>query len=155
MLGNREADKAVDADIKGSPEERRQVRLALIGSAIGSSIECYDFFLYGTAAALVFPALFFPESSPTAGTLAAFATYAVGFAARPIGAMIFGHYGDRIGRKATLIVTLLLMGISSAIIGLLPTYKDIGLWAAGLLVLFRVFQGMEPMQGRPAIMLPV
>jgi MFS family permease len=142
MLGKREADQAVDADIKGSPEERRQVRLALISSAIGTSIEWYDFFLYGTAAALVFPALFFPESSPTAGTLAAFATYAVGFAARPIGAMIFGHFGDRIGRKATLIVTLLLMGVSSAIIGVLPTHQDIGLWAAGLLVLFRVFQGL-------------
>jgi MFS family permease len=142
MRGDNEATKAVEADIKGTPEERRQVRLALISSAVGTSIEWYDFFLYGTAAALVFPKLFFPESSDQAGTLAAFATYAVGFAARPVGAAIFGHFGDRIGRKATLVATLLLMGVSSAIIGILPTYGDIGLWAAVLLVLFRVLQGI-------------
>jgi MFS family permease len=142
MLGENEAARAVEADIKGTPEERRQVRLALISSAVGTSIEWYDFFLYGTAAALVFPKLFFPETSEYAGTLAAFATYAVGFAARPVGAAIFGHFGDRIGRKATLVATLLLMGISSAIIGVLPTHQDIGLWAAALLVLFRVLQGI-------------
>jgi MFS family permease len=142
MRGENEAAKAVEADVKGTPEERRQVRLALISSAVGTSIEWYDFFLYGTAAALVFPKLFFPESSDQAGTLAAFATYAVGFAARPVGAAIFGHFGDRIGRKATLVATLLLMGISSAIIGVLPTYGDIGLWAAALLVFFRVLQGI-------------
>src|SRR3954454_16718374 len=115
-------------ELEGTAEHKGQVRKAALASTVGTSIEWYDFFLYGTAAALVFPALFFPESSPTAGTLAAFATYAVGFAARPVGAMIFGHFGDRIGRKATLITTLLLMGISSAIIGLLPTHQDIGLW---------------------------
>jgi MFS family permease len=142
MLGENEAARAVEADIKGTREERRQVRLALISSAVGTSIEWYDFFLYGTAAALVFPKLFFPETSEYAGTLAAFATYAVGFAARPVGAAIFGHFGDRIGRKATLVATLLLMGISSAIIGVLPTHQDIGLWAAALLVLFRVLQGI-------------
>jgi MFS family permease len=142
MLGENEAARAVEADIKGTPEERRQVRLALISSAVGTSIEWYDFFLYGTAAALVFPKLFFPETSDYAGTLAAFATYAVGFAARPVGAAIFGHFGDRIGRKATLVATLLLMGISSAIIGVLPTHQDIGLWAAALLVLFRILQGI-------------
>ena len=142
MLGENEAARAVEADIKGTPEERRQVRLALISSAVGTSIEWYDFFLYGTAAALVFPKLFFPETSDYAGTLAAFATYAVGFAARPFGAAIFGHFGDRVGRKATLVATLLLMGISSAIIGVLPTHQDIGLWAAALLVLFRILQGI-------------
>jgi MFS family permease len=142
MIGRRETRKAIEADIKGTPEERRQVRLALMSSAVGTSIEWYDFFLYGTAAALVFPKLFFPESSPHAGTLAAFATYAVGFAARPVGAAIFGHFGDRIGRKATLIATLLLMGISSALIGVLPTHHDIGLWAAALLVILRIFQGL-------------
>jgi MFS family permease len=142
MLGKHESAKAVEADVKGTPEERRQVRLALFSSAIGTSIEWYDFFLYGTAAALVFPKLFFPDSSAYAGTLASFATYAVGFAARPIGAAIFGHFGDRVGRKTTLVVTLLLMGISSAIIGLLPTHQDIGMWAAGLLVVFRVLQGI-------------
>jgi MFS family permease len=142
MLGDNEAARAVEADVKGTPEERRQVRLALISSAVGTSIEWYDFFLYGTAAALVFPKLFFPETSEYAGTLAAFATYAVGFAARPVGAAIFGHFGDRIGRKATLVATLLLMGIASAIIGVLPTHQDIGLWAAALLVLFRILQGI-------------
>jgi MFS family permease len=142
MPSQNEAAQAVESDIKGTPEERRQVRLAIVSSVIGTSIEWYDFFLYGTAAALVFPKLFFPDSSAYAGTLAAFATYAVGFAARPVGAAIFGHYGDRIGRKATLVATLVLMGVSSAIIGLLPTHRDIGLWAAGLLVFFRVLQGI-------------
>jgi MFS family permease len=138
----REAEKALDADVRDTPDQRKQVRLALTSSVIGTSIEWYDFFLYGTAAALVFPKLFFPESSPHAGTLAAFATYAVGFAARPVGAALFGHFGDRIGRKATLVATLLLMGISSAVIGLLPTYSHIGLWAAVLLVVLRIAQGI-------------
>ena len=100
---------------------RKQVRRALIAGTVGTSIEWYDFFLYGTAAALVFPHLFFPGASAYAGALASFATYAVGFAARPVGAAIFGHWGDRIGRKATLISTLLLMGIASTLIGVLPT----------------------------------
>jgi len=92
------------------PEQRKQVRRAVIASTVGTSIEWYDFFLYGTAAALVFPKLFFPTSSAYTGTLESFATFFVGFAARPLGAWIFGHFGDRIGRKATLIITLLLMG---------------------------------------------
>jgi MFS family permease len=142
MPSQNEAARAVEADAKGTPEHQRQLRLALTSSAIGTSIEWYDFFLYGTAAALVFPKLFFPETSQYAGTLAAFATYAVGFAARPVGAAIFGHYGDRIGRKATLVATLVLMGISSALIGFLPTHQDIGLWAAALLVFFRILQGI-------------
>jgi MFS family permease len=142
MPGKHEADRALRADADATPEEGRQVRRALVSSVIGTSIEWYDFFLYGTMAALVFPKLFFPESSPHAGTLAAFATYAVGFAARPVGAAIFGHFGDRIGRKATLVATLLLMGISSALIGFLPTHSEIGLWAAGLLVFLRVMQGI-------------
>jgi len=121
---------------------RSQVRRALIAGTVGTSIEWYDFFLYGTAAALVFPALFFPGASPYAGALASFATYAVGFAARPVGAAIFGHWGDRIGRKATLITTLLLMGVASALIGVLPTYGSIGFWAPTLLVLLRVLQGI-------------
>ena len=121
---------------------RSQVRRALIAGTVGTSIEWYDFFLYGTAAALVFPALFFPGASAYAGALASFATYAVGFAARPVGAAIFGHWGDRIGRKATLITTLLLMGVASALIGVLPTYGSIGFWAPTLLVLLRVLQGI-------------
>src|ERR1700712_677234 len=106
--------------VEGTAEHRRQGRLAAPASTVGTTIEWYDFFLYNTAAALIFPALFFPESTAYAGRLESFATYAVGFAARPVGAAIFGHWGDRVGRKATLIVTLLLMGISTAIGGVLP-----------------------------------
>src|ERR671926_148646 len=121
---------------------RSQVRRALVASTVGTSIEWYDFFLYGTAAALVFPKLFFPGASQYAGVLASFATYAVGFAARPVGAAIFGHWGDRIGRKATLITTLLTMGIASALIGVMPTYSSIGFWAPTILVLLRIAQGI-------------
>ncbi|HYZ52846.1 MAG TPA: MFS transporter [Streptosporangiaceae bacterium] len=128
--------------IQGTPEQRREVRTALFASAVGTSIEWYDYFLYGTAAALVFPKLFFPHSSPEAGTLESFATYAVGFAARPVGAMLFGHLGDRIGRKTTLIATLVLMGLGSTAIGLLPTYQMVGIWGAVLLVVFRILQGL-------------
>ncbi|MQA76863.1 MAG: MFS transporter [Streptosporangiales bacterium] len=123
-------------------DRRSQVRRAVTASAVGTSIEWYDFFLYGTAAALIFPKLFFPESEPFIGVIESFATYAVGFAARPVGAAIFGHWGDRIGRKATLIVTLLLMGLSSAAIGLLPGTGTIGLAAPVLLVLLRILQGL-------------
>jgi metabolite-proton symporter len=121
---------------------RKQARRALIAGTVGTSIEWYDFFLYGTAAALVFPQLFFPESSHYAGVLASFAIYAVGFAARPIGAAIFGHWGDRIGRKATLISTLVVMGVASFCIGLLPTFASIGIVAPVLLVLLRIMQGI-------------
>src|SRR6201989_50995 len=120
----------------------RQIRLAAVASVIGTSIEWYDFFLYGTAAAIVFPSVFFPESPSYAGRLESFATYAVGFAARPVGAAIFGHWGDRIGRKATLISTLLIMGIASALIGVMPTYASIGVWAPTLLVVLRILQGI-------------
>jgi metabolite-proton symporter len=121
---------------------RKQVRRALVAGTVGTSIEWYDFFLYGTAAALVFPKLFFPDASAYAGVLASFATYAVGFAARPVGAAIFGHWGDRIGRKATLISTLLLMGIASALIGVMPTHASIGFWAPTILVVLRILQGI-------------
>src|SRR6201995_835221 len=120
----------------------RQIRLAAVASVIGTSIEWYDFFLYGTAAAIVFPSVFFPSSSAYAGTLESFATYAVGFAARPVGAAIFGHWGDRIGRKATLIITLLMMGIASALVGVLPGTNTIGVAAPILLVVLRLLQGV-------------
>ena len=107
-------------DAAQSAERGRQVRKAALASTVGTTIEWYDYFLYGTAAALVFPEVFFPNSSHYVGTLESFATYFVGFAARPIGAAIFGHWGDRIGRKATLIVTLLLMGMATTLIGVLP-----------------------------------
>jgi metabolite-proton symporter len=114
----------------------------VIASAIGTSIEWYDFFLYGVAAALVFPQKFFPRSDPYMGALLSFSTYFVGFAARPVGAAIFGHFGDRIGRKTSLIATLLLMGISTAAIGLVPDYDRIGIWGAVLLTICRVMQGI-------------
>ncbi|MEU7858128.1 MFS transporter [Nonomuraea sp. NPDC049141] len=118
------------------------MRKAATASVVGTAIEWYDFFLYGTAAATVFADVFFPKSSPYAGTLSAFATYAVGFAARPVGAAIFGHWGDRIGRKATLIITLVMMGVSSALIGVLPSTDSIGVAAPVLLVVLRILQGI-------------
>jgi metabolite-proton symporter len=122
-----------------SVKDRRKAAAAAL---IGTAIEWYDYFLYGTAAALVFPQLFFPHSNVYIGTLEAFATFFLGFAARPVGGAIFGHFGDRIGRKKTLIITLLLMGISSAIIGLLPTYNTIGALAPFLLIILRILQGI-------------
>jgi MFS transporter, MHS family, shikimate and dehydroshikimate transport protein len=117
------------------------VKRVALASWIGTTIEWYDFYLYGTAAALVFNKLFFPQFDPLVGTLAAFATFWVGFGARPIGGIVFGHFGDKIGRKSMLILTLLLMGISTCLIGLLPTYATIGAWAAVLLVILRFIEG--------------
>ena len=114
----------------------------VLASFIGTAIEWYDFFLYGTAAALVFNKLFFPTIEPAAGTMAAFATYAVGFFARPVGGVIFGHFGDRIGRKSMLVTTLIMMGAATALIGVLPTYEQAGLLAPALLVLLRFVQGI-------------
>jgi MFS family permease len=128
--------------IAASPDERRQLRRAVVASTVGTSIEWYDFFLYSTATGLVFAKLFFPKSDPAVATLNVFLIYAVGFIARPIGAAIFGHYGDRIGRKATLIATLLLMGIATFLIGFVPTYASIGIWGAILLVVLRFVQGV-------------
>ena len=111
-------------------------------SLVGTSIEWYDYFLYGTAAALFFPRLFFPKFDPLVGTLLAFGTYTVGFIARPFAGVVFGHFGDRIGRKQMLYITLLFMGISSTLIGCLPTYARVGIWAPILLVLMRICQGI-------------
>jgi MFS transporter, MHS family, shikimate and dehydroshikimate transport protein len=121
-----------------TPNRTRRVVLA---SFIGTTIEWYDFFLYGTAAALVFNKLFFPNVDPLTGTMAAFGTYAVGFFARPLGGIVFGHYGDKIGRKSMLVTTLMLMGVATVLIGLLPTYEQIGVAAPVLLVLLRFVQG--------------
>ncbi|WP_328616148.1 MHS family MFS transporter [Amycolatopsis sp. NBC_00355] len=139
VLGDNGITHKVEPDSKSG---RVQVRRAALASAIGTTIEWYDFFLYNTAAALVFPHLFFPASSAYAGAMQSFATYAVGFAARPVGAAIFGHWGDRIGRKTTLIVTLLLMGVSSGVVGLLPGTSAIGFAAPLILVLLRLVQGI-------------
>jgi metabolite-proton symporter len=118
----------------------RPARIA-VASFIGTAIEFYDFYIYGTAAALVFGTLFFPTFSALAGTLAAFATFGVGFIARPVGAVVFGHFGDRVGRKAMLVISLLVMGTGTVAIGLLPTYESIGIAAPILLVLCRFMQG--------------
>jgi len=127
-------------------EERRDFvanrRRAVLASTVGTTIEWYDFFLYGTAAALVFPKLFFPGGSDFAGVLASFSTLFVGFAARPIGAAIFGHYGDRVGRKTTLVTTLVLMGVATFLIGLLPGAASIGIAAPVILTLLRILQGI-------------
>jgi MFS family permease len=119
-----------------------QLRRAIIASTIGTTIEWYDFFIYGITTGLVFAKLFFPESDPLTGTLQAFGVFAVGFISRPIGAIIFGHYGDRIGRKSTLIATLMLMGIATFLVALVPTYDSIGVWGAVILTFLRFIQGV-------------
>ncbi|MCU4392004.1 MHS family MFS transporter [Acinetobacter courvalinii] len=126
----------------GSSPNKSSHRLAGISSMVGTTIEWYDFFIYGAAAALIFNKLFFPNLDPLTGVLAAFATYAVGFIGRPLGGLVFGHFGDKIGRKSMLLLTLMLMGIPTVLIGLLPTYESIGYWAAIGLVILRFIQGM-------------
>ena len=118
------------------------VRQVVLASLIGTTIEWYDFFIYGTAAALVFNQLFFPNVDPVIGTLAAFATFGVGFVARPLGGVVFGHYGDKVGRKSMLVITLLIMGVATTLIGLLPSFATIGIWAPILLVVLRFLQGL-------------
>ena len=122
--------------------ERVSPARVALASSIGATIEWYDFFIYGTAAGLVFGQLFFTNLDPTIGTIVAFATFAVGYLARPVGSVIFGHYGDRIGRKTMLIMTLFIMGVATFAIGLLPTYDQVGGWAAILLIAMRVLQGI-------------
>jgi MFS family permease len=123
-------------------EHQAQLRRAIMASTIGTAIEWYDFFLYGSATGLVFAKLFFPQSSSLTGTLQAFTVYFVGFLARPVGAAIFGHFGDRIGRKSTLILTLALMGSATFLVGLIPTYAAIGVWGALILTILRFIQGI-------------
>jgi metabolite-proton symporter len=125
-----------------APSERRMLVEAIIASTVGTTIEWYDFFLYGTAAALVFPHLFFPEFDPFVGQVLSFGTFTVGFVARPLGGVIFGYLGDRLGRKSTLVLTLLLMGVSTVLIGLLPTYERVGVAAPLLLTGLRFLQGV-------------
>ncbi|HEV8148914.1 MAG TPA: MFS transporter [Gemmatimonadales bacterium] len=118
------------------------IRPVILASFIGTTIEWYDFFLYGTAAALVFNKLFFPTLAPLAGTLSSYGTFAVGFVARPLGGALFGHYGDRLGRKTMLVWSLLIMGVATALIGVLPGYATLGVWAPVLLVALRFVQGI-------------
>jgi MFS family permease len=127
---------------KSDQINKRMLLRAVIASTIGTSIEWYDFFLYSIVTGLVFAKTFFPNSDPLVGTLQAFLIYAVGFAARPVGAAIFGHYGDRIGRKAALVATLLLMGIATVLVGFVPGYAQIGIWGAVILTVLRFIQGV-------------
>lgn len=128
--------------IAAQPDRARMARRAAIASLVGTTIEWFDFFIYGLAAALVFGDLFFPSVDEHTGRLAAFATLGVAFVARPLGAAIFGHMGDRLGRKTTLIATLGIMGLATGLIGLLPTYDSIGIWAPVLLIVLRLMQGL-------------
>src|SRR4051795_13740458 len=128
-------------EIAAKMDSRSRLRVILAAS-IGSALEWYDFFLYGTAAALVFGELFFPKSDPVVGTLLAFLTFGVGFVVRPLGGILFGIMGDRFGRKPVLVATLLMIGVGTTLIGLLPTYAQIGYWAPALLVAMRVVQGL-------------
>jgi len=123
-------------------QHQKHLRRAVIASTIGTAIEWYDFFLYGIAAGLILPKLFFPQDDPFSATIGAFITFAVGFVARPIGAAIFGHYGDRIGRKASLVATLMLMGVATFAVALVPTYDAIGIWGAVILAALRILQGI-------------
>jgi MFS family permease len=136
----------VATDVLSGPlsesEHRAQLRKAVIASTVGTTIEWYDFLLYSVVTGLVFGKLFFPKSVPLVGVLEAFAIYTVGFIARPIGAVIFGHFGDRIGRKAALIATLLITGLATFAVGFVPTYDSIGIWGAVLLTIIRFIQGV-------------
>ncbi|MGH3565123.1 MAG: MFS transporter [Pseudonocardia sp.] len=126
-----------------APTDARQLRRVAAASAIGTTIEWYDYFIYSTAAALIFGSQFFSALSPVSGTLAAFATLGAGFLARPVGGVLWGHFGDRIGRKAMLVASLVLMGVATVGIGLLPTYEQVGIWAPVLLVVLRLVQGLS------------
>ncbi|MGB3485825.1 MAG: MFS transporter [Mycobacterium sp.] len=132
-----------DHQVGTARQTTHNARKAATASFLGSMLEYYDFFIYGSAAALVFPALFFPESNPAVATIAALATFGVGYIARPLGGLILGHYGDRIGRKRVLIITLTVMGVSSLAVGLLPTYAQVGVVAPILLVICRLGQGFS------------
>src|ERR1700738_4811844 len=124
------------------PEHSAHLRRAMIASTICTTIEWYDFLLYGQVTALVFGKLFFPRSDPLVGVMEAFAVFFVGYVTRPIGAAIFGHFGDRIGRKKTLVTTLLMTGLATFAVGLVPTYASIGIWGAVLLTILRLIQGV-------------
>src|SRR5271167_4945984 len=132
----------VDVAPRTSGGNKRTMASVVFAGSIGTVIEWYDFLIYGTAAALVFNALFFPKLDPLSGTLASLGTYAVGFFARPIGGVLFGHFGDRIGRKTSLMITMLVMALGTFAVGLLPTYNQIGIWAPILLVTLRLIQGI-------------
>ncbi|WP_313818206.1 MFS transporter [Citricoccus sp.] len=136
-------DEADGASALSARQASPQARKAALASWLGSTLEYYDFFIYGTAAALIFNRLFFPEGDPVVNTVAAMATFGAGYLARPIGGLVMGHIGDRIGRRTALMITLVIMGVASTMIGLLPTYDTIGVWATVLLLLCRLAQGFS------------
>jgi MFS family permease len=133
--------QAAEGDDESDPQRRRRLRTVIAASLLGTTVEWYDFFLYATAAGLVFNRVFFPDKTSLVGTLLAFATFAVGFVMRPIGGLVFGHIGDRVGRKRSLALTMLIMGGATALIGVLPSAAQIGAWAPVLLLALRVLQG--------------
>src|SRR6201990_1282297 len=133
---------SIPATVPLAGAERTNINSIVFASSIGTIIEWYDFLIYATAAALIFNKAFFPTIDPLAGTLAALGSYAVGFLARPLGAALYGHFGDRLGRKSMLVVTLFVMGLSTFLIGLLPTYASIGVFAPILLIVLRIIQGI-------------
>ena len=139
--GRHPMSATVQVDVPAS-SGRRDLRTVLVSCVMGTTVEWYDFFLYGTAAGIVFNKQFFPSHDPTVGTLLAFTTFAIGFIARPIGGLFFGHLGDRLGRKQALVITMLIMGVATFLIGCLPTYGQVGLLAPALLVLLRLCQGV-------------
>jgi MFS family permease len=141
-IGRSAVTRVADVDDHRCRAAREFPLRVLLASLIGTTIEFFDFYIYATAAVLVFPHLFFPDSSEQAALLQSLATFAVAFIARPVGSAVFGHFGDRIGRKATLVAALLTMGLSTVLIGLLPTHAQIGLWAPALLALCRFGQGL-------------
>src|SRR2546428_10386323 len=125
-----------------SKQDEKAIRKVVISALVGASLEWYDFFLYGVVAGIVFNQLYFPASDPTVSTMLAYATFAVGFVTRPLGGVIFGHFGDKLGRKSMLVLTLMIMGVATFLIGLIPTYAQIGIGAPLLLLLMRVMQGI-------------
>ena len=142
IVGNIMSNAGLLSLAKGSVDKTTEITRVVASSVIGTAVEWYDFLIYGTASALVFNRLFFPLYDPALSTIAAFGTYAVGYGARPLGAAIFGHFGDRVGRKAMLAMTITIMGLGTFLIGLLPTYDQIGIAAPVLLILLRMFQGI-------------
>ncbi|HEX2177487.1 MAG TPA: MFS transporter [Nocardioidaceae bacterium] len=142
VSAQRQGDPLMGALGAADPAQRQYLKRVLLSSSIGATVEWYDFFLYGTAAALVFDQLFFPESHPVFGTLAALASFGIAYVSRPLGGLVFGHFGDKLGRKNMLVMTLLIMGVGTFCIGLLPPYSAIGIWAPVLLFALRFTQGI-------------
>ena len=142
QIGSDVAQEIAGVKVVRDDRDRASARRVLLASGLGTTLEWYDFLLYGIASALVFPKIFFPNSDPFVGSILSFSTFFVGFLARPLGAAVFGHFGDRVGRKTLLIVTLMLMGCSTIFIGILPGYDSIGIWAPVLLTMGRAFQGI-------------